>query len=296
MTLRHCSSLCIRLIALEAGQFTGRALRDWVLKVASGAAIAAMSTCVLAHDTWFRLAPRQPGSGLLALQLGEGTRYPKNEGVIPGSRVIGAGCVDEQGRKSALLPRSEDGILELRSRLSNARAAACWLELPPVELQLTPELVKVYFDEIHASPAVREVWEAQQKSGVGWREVYRKFVRVELPVPGAAQRDPVSAGALRRAHGFPLELVPLGEAFVQTGVPAEYQALADGKPVAGLPVQFVSVRSPLGIWTQTDAQGRIRFSLPFGGEWLLRATALEPPSSAQAPWRSRFATLTVQVQ
>jgi hypothetical protein len=182
----------------------------------------------------------------------------------------------------------------MRSRVGDARAAACWLELTPIAFTLTPDLVQVYFDDIRAPQSVRDLWAAQQKAGIGWREVYRKFVRAELPLPGAAPAT--SVAALRGARGFPLELVPLGDAPVRARVAADYQALADGKPVAGLPVEFVSIRSPLGIWTQSDAQGRIRLALPFPGEWLLRATALDPPASPRDAWHSRFATLTVLVQ
>ena len=256
--------------------------------------ILAACGSAIAHDTWLHVAPRQPGSGLLALELGSGARYPKNDGAVPASQTVNAGCVDDQGVASALLPRSEDGVLELRARVDAARAAACWLALKPIDLTLTPELVQVYFHDIRAPQSVREHWAAQQQAGIAWHEIYRKFVRIELPVLGA--EPPASVAALRRPRGFPLELVPVGDAPVQAHTPAEYQALADGKPVAGLPVEFVSERSPLGIWTQTDAQGRVRLALPFGGEWLLRATALDPPASRQEPWHSRFATLTVQAR
>lgn len=265
-----------------------------VVKRIAAALITALTTLAAAHDTWLHVAERQPGSGLLALHLGTGAHYPRNEGAVPASHVIRAGCVSERGVKSALLPRSEEGVLELRTRLADARAAACWLELAPIDFTLSPDLVEVYFHDIRAPQAARDFWAAQQKSGIAWHETYRKFVRMELPLPGAEPGAHVAA--LRAARGFPLELVPLGDAPVRARVPADYQALANGRPVAGLPVQFVSIRNPLGIWTQTDSQGRIRFAAPFAGEWLLRATALDQPASLQERWHSRFATLTVVVQ
>jgi len=36
--------------------------------------------------------------------------------------------------------------------------------------------------------------------------------------------------------------------------------------------------------------------LPYAGEWLLRATVLDVPATPQDMWRSKFATLTVQVR
>lgn len=272
--------------------------RAWLRRLwptfAAGACIASCSAPVFAHDTWFHVADQQPGSGLLVLHLGSGARYPKSLESVPAARVADAGCVDGAGTDRALTARSQlPAALELRSRVGEARAAACWLELRPLQVTLTPELVRTYFDDVHASPAVRAAWDTQQKAGIAWTEVYRKFVRVELAIAGTP--PPASAIALRRARGYPLELVPVGAEPVRSGKPAEFQALADGKPVAGLPVEFVNLRSPLGIWKETDGRGRITLTLPFGGEWLLRSTALEPPAAAGQPWNSRFATLTVQV-
>jgi hypothetical protein len=248
-----------------------------------------------AHDTWLHVADRQPGSGLLGLTMGSGARYPKSEGAVPGSRLVGPGCVDESGAAHPLAPRQEQQLtLELRARVGNARAVGCWLELLPVDLVLTPELVQAYFQDVRPPQAVRDAWAAQQKAGIGWKEVYRKYVRIETPVPGAQ-----AAGfwaALRKPRNYPLELVPLGDAPLRSRTEAEFQALSGGKPVAGLAVEFVSLRSPLGIWKETGSDGRMKVALPFAGEWLLRATVLDVPRSMQDAWQSKFATLTVQVQ
>ena len=249
----------------------------------------------MAHDTWLHVDEQPPGSGLLALQMGSGARYPKSEGAVPGSRVVHPGCVDEAGASHPLAPREErQPMLQLRARVGDAKAVACWLELQPVDLVLTPELVEEYFQDIRAPQTVRDAWAAQQKAGVAWKEVYRKFVRIEAPLPGA---DAVAASAaMRQPRNYPLELVPVGKDPVRARVEAEFQALADGKPVPGLAVEFVSLRNPAGIWRETDGNGRMRLALPFAGEWLLRSTVLHPPASPREPWRSAFATLTVQVR
>jgi uncharacterized GH25 family protein len=269
-----------------------------LLRLATAAIAAATALAVLpaqAHDTWLQRAQRQPGSGLLVLELATGARYPKPEGPIAGSRVAEAGCVDETGRRSSLAPRTEhETALELRARVGDARMAACWLELLAVEITLTPELVEEYFTEVRAPQAVRQAWAAQHKAGAGWREVYRKSTRIEAAVqPGAA---PAQVAELRKPRGQPLELVPTGSEPLATGKTAEFVVLANGKPVPGLAVEFVPSRGPMGLWRQTDAQGRIQLTLPFGGEWLLRATTFEIPSNAQEPWRTRFGTLTVEVR
>lgn len=265
------------------------------LRTAAAALGLAACSAAFAHDTWLHVAEQQPGSGLLALTMGSGARYPRSEGPVPPSRVVSPGCADETGASRPLAPRQEQGLLlELRARAGAAMAVACWLELQPMELTLTPELVQVYFQDIRAPQAVRDAWAAQQKAGIAWKEIYRKYVRIEAPLPGA---DAVAASAaMRTPRNYPLELLPVGSDPVRAGTQAEFQALAGGKPVPNLPVEFVSLRNPAGIWRQTDANGRMRLALPFRGEWLLRSTVLNLPAAPQEPWRSAFATLTVQVR
>src|SRR6476469_6801436 len=77
------SSPAVQHLTLLRAAFTGLCI------VATGAAFA--------HDTWLHVADQQPGSGLLALQMGSGARYPKSEGAVPASRVLGAGCADDTG-------------------------------------------------------------------------------------------------------------------------------------------------------------------------------------------------------
>jgi hypothetical protein len=266
----------------------------FAIRLLLGAALLSGAT-VQAHDTWLHAGTDQPGSGLLVLELGTGARYPRSEGVVPGSRIVDPGCVDETNAARALTPRRElPRTLELRSRIGAARAAACWLELLPVDLTLTPELVRQYLDDVRAPQPVRDAWAAQQAAGVGWTEVYRKYVRIELPMPGM---DPAaSLTALRAARSYPLELVPVGGDALRINVPATFQALSKGQPVPGLAVEFVNVRSPFGIWRETDAQGRIQLALPLAGEWLLRSTAFDPPQGPGRAWQTRFATLTVTVR
>lgn len=248
-----------------------------------------------AHDSWLRPLPEQPGAGLLALELGVGSRYPKAEFSIAADSIVQSACLDAGGRRIPLLVRAQrTETLELRSRVGDAAAATCWLELRPHTVELTPELVRTYLAEIRAPRALREAWAQQQASGGGWQETYRKFIRIELPALGAAA--PADLSALRRPLGAGLELVPLGGTPIEKGVTATFQALTDGKPLPGLAVEFVNRRSPVGIWRETDAEGRINLALPLAGEWLLRSTSLEPPPGAGQPWRSRFSTLTIDVR
>lgn len=258
-------------------------------------ALLACSVVTSAHDSWLQPARIQPGSGLIALELGNGARYPRSEGTTPAPRLARSGCRVEGGDDKPLQPRGEQPAwLELRSRTGAARAAACWVELKPQEIALAPALAQAYLDDIRAPQDVRAAWSAQQRDGGDWREVYRKFIRIEWPALQGEQD--VDMTALRRPLGFALELVPVGGQPLRARAESEFLVLADGRPAADLPVEFVSRRSPVGIWRQSDAQGRVRVALPYAGEWLLRSTAIEAPATTSQPWRSRYASLTVVVR
>lgn len=265
---------------------------------ARSAAVAALlwaaGATAQAHDSWLRQLP-PPGAGLLALELGSGARYPKSEIGLGADRIARSGCVDAGGRERALQARTQrpEG-LELRARVPEAAALACWLELKPVTTALSNELAQAYLAEIRAPQPVRDAWSRQLASGAGWQETYRKFIRIEAPTQGGA--DAADLSGLRKPLRTGLELIPIGGAPLTRGAVVEFQALSDGRPLAGLAVEFVQRRSPLGIWRETDGEGRIRIALPLQGEWLLRGTALEPPAAPGQPWTSRFSTLTVDVR
>ena len=88
----------------------------------------------------------------------------------------------------------------------------------------------------------------------------------------------------------------LGNKPIAVGEPLEFQVLRDGRPFAGFPVELVSERSALGIWRESDADGKLRHSLPFAGRWLLRGTDLRPSGERPDTWESRFVTLAIEAR
>jgi hypothetical protein len=82
---------------------------------------------------------------------------------------------------------------------------------------------------------------------------------------------------------------------VQRGDEVVFQVLRDGRPLPGLAVQLRSDLSPIGLWHQTDADGRVRARLPLPGHWVLRGTDLRPSATERDQWDSRFLTLAFDV-
>lgn len=248
-------------------------------------ALACAAQLAAAHDSWF--APGAAG----ALELATGTRYPVQDLGPPAASLVVARCRGEAGEESALAP--EEGSPKLLVLRAPAPVLACWAELKRYEIELPPQLIRVYLDEVHASPQLRATWQRMQARGLPWREGYRKFARIEL-----ARADATAAqrAAARRPAGLDLELVVLGDAPIDAGRPLEFQLLRDGRPLAGQPVELVSERSRIGIWRDTDAEGKLRHVLPFGGRWLLRAVDLRLAPGDPDRWESRFVTLAIEAR
>jgi hypothetical protein len=185
--------------------------------------------------------------------------------------------------------------LELGADLpDDAHTVSCWVELGAVETEIEPRRVEVYFAEIRTSAANRRAWAMMRAGGLPWRESYRKFARIELaPAASASAAD---LAAVRQPAGLDLEIVVLGQQAIRVNQPLEFQVLRDGRPLAGFPVELVSERSALGIWRETDADGKLRHSLPFAGRWLLRGTDLRASAQDSARWESRFVTLAIEAR
>lgn len=260
-----------------------------------GAVLCGLAALAHAHDSWLSPSRHDAPAGIVALELATGTRYPAAEFGQSAGSVARAGCAATDGSAVTLAPVKEQPHgLELAAKASGTqRPAACWLELREAEIEMQPRLVPVYLAEIQASAAIRETWASLQARQLPWRERYRKYARIELPA--AQPRSPVEWAAVRQPVGLGLEIVVLGGEPLVAGRPQAFQVLRDGKPLADLPVELVSERSPLGVWRRTDAQGMLRQSLPFTGRWLLRGVDLRRSEADPQAWESRFVTLSIEV-
>ena len=263
-------------------------MRRGTRRTALLAALLLVASQGWSHDSWLSPSRGAAPPGQVALELATGNRYPVQEFGQPAAGVLRPACATSAGARLALKPqREQPRWLELAAQVPRARQPlSCWLELAPVEIEIEPRLVEVYFAEIRASAASRQAWAALQARGLPWRESYRKFARIELGQDGQA----------RPPAGLDLEIVLLGEQPIAVGRQLEFQVLREGAPLAGFPVELVSERSALGIWGETDADGKLRHNLPFPGRWLLRGTHLRPSVARPDTWESRFVTLALEAR
>lgn len=250
-----------------------------------------------AHDSWFVPLPHTE-RGERVLALGTGDRFPVLETPIAIEHVAASGCHGAgQARPVALrwLADRPNALLMRTTRpLPGGAALSCWAQLLPQDIEIDDTTVEAYLDEVHAAEAVRARWKELRARGVRWRERYTKHARIELAAEAAPAGTPVAAapGAVP-ALGLDVRLespLPL-----KAGDTLRVQVLRDGQPLAGQPVELRSDLSPIGLWRQTDADGRVGIPVPLAARWLLRGVDLRPSATRADAWESRFVTLAFEV-
>lgn len=271
-----------------------------LMALALGAAAAGAS----AHDTWFQTLP-ETARGERVLALGSGPHYPGQDSGVGMRQLHSHGCRG-RGLPVARLRWVADQptALVLRTALPVPAGSAltCWAQLVPIDIELDHALVDVYLDEVRATAALRERWAALKARGLPWRETFVKHARIELPADAAATSAAAGAAGTAGTEAPTAAIDGLGmDVRVETPGPLRAgdtlraQVLRDGQPLVGLAVELRSDVSPLGLWRQTDEQGRIDVVLPLAANWLLRGVDLRPPTADDGRWQSRFISLGLQV-
>lgn len=259
------------------------------------AALALPPGTAAAHDSWFAPLPRTD-RGEAVFAFGTGNQFPQQEITIPLFQLRSHGCQGEGQRVAPMrwvADRPSALVLRSARPVPATAALSCWAQLHPIGIEIDDATVEVYLKEVNALPAVRERWAALRARGVRWQETYTKVARVEMN----ALEPAASAGtALPEAvPGLALDLRIESPTPLRAGDTLRVQLLRDGQPLAGLPLEMRSELSPLGIWRQTDAEGRISLTVPLAARWLLRGVDLRPADGRADAWDSRFISLAFEV-
>lgn len=175
--------------------------------------------------------------------------------------------------------------------LTREGVAVFWVILPSKAIELKPEQVKEYLEEINPPAAVRQQWAEMKRQR--WRELYTKhektFVRVGQPgSDDQSWSEPV---------GSALEIIPEKDpTALWAGDEFPVRVLKNGQPYPDFALNAVAAGEAKGETRRTDAEGRITFRLIKAGTWLLRGTDLHQSAREDAEWESDFATLTLEVR
>jgi uncharacterized GH25 family protein len=253
-------------------------------------ACGAFAIAASAHDTW--LSPDQHKVAVksaVTLDLTSGMEFPKLDVGPKPERVESAKC-RLAGRTLDITDKAAGpNSLRFKAELAEPGVATFWVKLPPKSLELKPEEVEHYLEEVSPPDELRKQW--AEMSPKRWRESYAKhqktFVRVGAPQSDTSWKEPV---------GTFLEIVPEKDpTALKAGDGFPVRVLKDGAPFAGFSLNAVSAGETKGETRKTDSDGRVTFQLGKEGRWLLRGTDIRKSSKPETDWESDFATLTFEV-
>lgn len=152
-------------------------------------------------------------------------------------------------------------------------------------VEQAPEQFERYLKE----EGLEAIANRRNQNGAKVREVFSRCAKsLVLAGPGRpAQSD--------RVLGFTLELVAEKNPFTLS--PADdlpVRLTYEGRPLAGALVVAINRMNPSEkLAARTGVDGRVRFRLPHGGMWLVKAVHMIPaPAETNAEWESFWASLT----
>ncbi len=244
-----------------------------------------------AHDTW--LLPNHSETvpkTEVTLDLTSGMAFPELETGPKRARIQAANC-RLAGETFDIKEISEDPqSLRFETEVPAAGVAAFWVKFPPKEIEIKPEQVHEYLEEIGGSAALRKEWSEMKPPRC--RELYSKHQKTFIRV-GTATADDQS---LKEAFGVALEIAPEQDpTTLKTGGGFSVRVLKDGKPFPVFPLNAIAGGETKGETRKTDAEGRVSLPLEKFGPWLLRGTEVRKSSKLDADWESDFTTLTINV-
>ncbi len=215
----------------------------------------------LAHDTWlipdrFQIAPGES----VTLDLTSGMAFPALDVGPKRERIQAVMC--RLASRTFELKDFEEGPKSLRIEavFADSGVAALWVKSPPKQIELKPDQVKEYLDEIDAPAIVRQQW-TEAKEPKRWRESYRKhsktFVRVGDADADTSWREPV---------GMFFEIVPEKDpTSLRVGEDFLVRVLKDGKPFADFSLGIVAEGETKGSTKKTNIDGKVSIRLDKSG-------------------------------
>jgi uncharacterized GH25 family protein len=250
-----------------------------------------LAASALAHDTW--LIPHQfnlPPKSTVRLDMTSGMEFPKLDVGPKPDRVQSAKCRLAGKTFDITDKTAAPNSLQFKTELADAGIATIWVKLPARAIELKPEQVKEYLDEVDVPEALRREWADMKPQR--WRESYTKH-----PKTFARVGEPTSDRSWAEPAGMFLEIVPEKDpTLLKAGDDFPVRVLKDGKPFGDFSLNAVSAGQTKGETRKTDAEGRATFRVGTAGRWLLRGTDIRKSTQPETDWESDFVTLTCEVK
>ena len=253
-------------------------------------AIVLSSASLVAHDMWIDPTTFSPESGQIVgvrLRVGQdllGDPLPRDPALI--NQFV---FEDAAGRKPLVGRDGGDpaGFL----RVATPGLLVIGYRSNPSAVELTPEKFNQYLKE-EGLEAVAALRARRNETGAKAHEVFSRCAK-SLVLSGSAKE-----GQADRPLGFTLELVAERNPYaIRAGQDLPVRLTYENRPLAGALVVAMNRLNPSEkLSARTDHDGRVRFRLPRGGMWLVKAVHMIPaPAGSNAEWASFWASLTFEL-
>jgi uncharacterized GH25 family protein len=253
---------------------------------------------VSAHDFWLAGSKWHvsPGS-TVTVTANVGQRFPAGDSYTRPERVEAMSLAGPDG--SVSLPLSF-------FRRGSALAAGITLPTKPatymIVMTIKPRFIEIdgpAFTKYAAAEGLTAVVEARAARGETakpGRERYSRFAKLVLNAGGD------EAGHVISLAGLPAEIVPdTDPSAARLGDTVGFRVLRNGQPVTGALVGAIDAAASKGgpddwpLKARTDTDGRVRFSLPRKGPWLVRSVLMERRQGETGPqavdWESFWVSI-----
>lgn len=249
------------------------------------------AAAALAHDTWLIADQmRVATKNTVTLDLTSGVEFPKLD-VAPKRETIPNASGRLAGRTFEISDISAaPNSLQFKTQLAESGIATFWIKLPARTLELKPEQVKMFNQEVNAPEALQKEY-TDMPEPKRWRGTSTKnpktFVRVGEAKADISWKEPV---------GLFLEIVPEKDpTALRVGDDFPVRVLRDGAPFADFRLNAVSAGDKEGETRKTDGAGHAMFKLGKAGRWLLRGVEARKSSAPDMNFEATSTTLTVEV-
>ena len=253
------------------------------------AALALSGSTLFAHDMWIEPTTFFPEPGVIV-----GARLRVGQDLIGDPLRRDAALInqfvveDAEGRRSLVGRNGADpaGLL----RVASPGLLVIGYHSNPSAVEQTADKFNQYLKEegLEAVTALRT--RLGQTGGV--RELFSRCAK-SLVLSGSASKTQGD-----RPLGFTLELVAERNPYALTaGQELPVRLMYESRPLTGALVVAINRDNPSEkLAVRSDTDGRVRFRLPRGGMWLIKAVHMIPAQpAAHAEWESFWASLTFEL-
>jgi hypothetical protein len=260
--------------------------------VAAAAMIAAAAP-LGAHDFWIEPTAFRPAVGsLLGLRLLVGEQLLGDPVVRESAfvkRFVAAGGSAGDAREEAV-PGREGGHPAGLLRVTRPGLLVVGYQSLPRAVELTPATFDKYLGE-EGLDEIRALLPGGRPKG-SVHELYSRCAKSLLSIGRAADTDG------DRPLGLPFELVAERNPYqTRVGGTIPFRLEYQGRPKANAMVVAIAQTDPaIKLTARSDARGRVTFTFPVGGVWLVKAVHMAAAGpGVGANWESYWASTTFEL-